>query len=200
MRRLISMPGRPRRTATLHRQGAGSPGPSSRGRQRIAAAGCRGTRRTAAQYRSPSSSPSVPPTICTPADAPMRVHRRQSCPRVLERSDAARCLHAHVGPDGLAHQRDVVDGCAPAAESRWTSSRSRPWPAWPGEAITFSSSVSRAVSRMTLQIAPPSWAASTTCSMSLRTTSCHARLERADVDHHVDLAGPVAKRPRPPSP
>ena len=38
------------------------------------------------------------------------------------------------------------------------------------EAITFSSSVNSAVSSMTLQSAPPSWAASTTLSMSVSTS------------------------------
>ena len=59
---------------------------------------------------------------------------------------------------------------------------------------TFSSSVSSAVSRITLQIARPSLQASTTARMSLRTTASSRALERADVDDHVDLARALADR------
>ena len=45
---------------------------------------------------------------------------------------------------------------------------------------------------ITLLRAPDSWHASLTAAMSSRTSVVQAGLERADVDHHVDLAGAVA--------
>ena len=71
--------------------------------------------------------------------------------RGLEVAHAARGLHAHVRPDHAAHERDVGGGGAAGAEAggglhevgaRRLGERRRP--------CTFSSSVSRAASMMTL--------------------------------------------------
>ena len=67
--------------------------------------------------------------------------------------------------------------------------------------FTFSSSVSSAVSRMTLTSAPPRVAGRDHARDVALDQPVVAGLQRADVDDHVDFAGPFrdhARRPRRP--
>ncbi len=134
-------------------------------------------------------------TIRTPALAPMRVapaatiafrpSRSRTPPAALTPISAPttrriKATSAAVAPPG-PKPVDVFTKSAPAALASV-------------HAVTFSSSVRSAASMMTLLRAPASRHGAATASMSRSDQPQIARLERADVDHHVDLARAVEDR------